>query len=164
MELKWEGDECQLWLFDIDEITVKKELPELPHFQEPANDNERLLEFQYQYRHGNELALKQMYDLSAEICLKYVHKEAQSHRPLRELSFSQKQEKAHDAAMYVVERLLKLKDWAIYKSFTGYLYLRVQHELYYQREVDKIVDFVDLDEFYKENEGLEEAQEEENDN
>lgn len=46
-------------------------------------------------------------------------------------------------------RLMKKKEWYIKTSFTAYLYLRVIHELYHQRKVDKIVAFVDIDDLYQ---------------
>ena len=35
------------------------------------------------------------------------------------------------------------------ESFTSYLYLRIQHELFYRRKVDEIVSFVDMETFYR---------------
>lgn len=55
------------------------------------------------------------------------------------------EEKAHNAITYIIARYLRVKDFAITESFTGYLFLRIKHELFYQRKVDKIVDFVDWD-------------------
>lgn len=58
-----------------------------------------------------------------------------------------KEEKAHNAITYIIARYLRVKDFAITESFTGYLFLRIKHELFYQRKVDKIVDFVDWDSY-----------------
>lgn len=123
----------------------------LPHFQEPKNDNERLLELQYQYKvNGKQEALTEIYELSCEICGKYISKETNRNRHIKNMDLDERSDKAKDAATYIVEQLLKRPDFQINKSFTGYLFLRVMKELYYQRKVDTIVDFVDLDEFFKE--------------
>lgn len=58
-----------------------------------------------------------------------------------------KEEKAHNAITYIIARYLRVKDFAITESFTGYLFLRIKHELFYQRKVDKIVDFVDWESY-----------------
>lgn len=63
------------------------------------------------------------------------------------MSHSEKEEKAHNAITYIIARYLRVKDFAITESFTGYLFLRIKHELFYQRKVEKIVDFVDVDTF-----------------
>ncbi|MBP5793980.1 MAG: hypothetical protein J6W46_10125, partial [Spirochaetaceae bacterium] len=54
------------------------------------------------------------------------------------------------AATYMIEQYIKRPNFAINKNFPGYLFLRVAHELYYMRKVDKVVDFVDLQKFLKE--------------
>lgn len=50
---------------------------------------------------------------------------------------------------YVISSYLKKPEWFIKKNLPGYLYKRVQHELYYQTKAQEIVDFVDFGEFYK---------------
>ena len=95
-----------------------------------------------------------MYELSKTICWKYINKIAQKYRKVRELPKMDKEGKAENAATYIIEQLMTRPNFAITQSFTGYLWLRVMHELFYYREVDKIVDFVDLARFFKE--GVEE--------
>lgn len=139
---------------------IPKAEKKLPHFDNPMNDNQRLMEYQYQYRHGRPQALAEIFRLSYEICYKMINKETNRNRHIKDLSERQREEKASDAASYIIEMYLKESDWCITKSFIGYLYLRVQHELYYHRKVDEIVDFVDLDEFFKEGEEPESPNEE----
>ena len=138
--------------FDTDIDSEQKQIVEccFPHFVAPRNDNESLLEFQYQYRvNGKQSALDNIYVLGKEICAKYINTEAKGKRKIKNLSAEEKEEKAHNAVCYVIGQLLRSSDWYISTSFTGYLYLRVKHELYYHRKVDKIVDFVNLDDFFK---------------
>lgn len=53
---------------------------------------------------------------------------ARKNRHIGELSHSDKEEKAHNAITYIIARYLRLKDFAITKSFTGYLFLRIKKE------------------------------------
>ena len=62
---KWQQ---QVLAFDFWEEEKQKEAKRhqeqtdsLPHFPEPKNDNEYLLECQWEYRHGDQDALVQMY-------------------------------------------------------------------------------------------------------
>ena len=121
------------------------ELPfDLPYFDTPNNDNQRLLNMQYDYKaNGNAQALNAMYALGCTIALKYINAKAGKNPHIAHMSDDEKEGKAHNAITYIIARYLRVKDFRIEKSFTSYLYLRVQHELYYQRKVDKIVDFVD---------------------
>ena len=66
---------------------------------------------------------------------------------MAQMARSDKEEKAHNAITYIIVRYLRVKDFAIRESFTAYLYLRIKHELFYQRKVDGIVDFVDWETF-----------------
>lgn len=137
-------------LLPFEEIVEKKtgNLDDLPYFENPKNDNERLLNLQYEYRKGEEKALTQIYTISINVCKKFIAAKAKGNRHIRQLSSEQKEEKAIDATNYVIMRFIKKKNWYIKTSFTAYLYLRVLHELYHQRKVDKIVSFIDLEEYF----------------
>lgn len=130
----------------------------LPQFPQPKNDKERLLQLQYEYRNGRPEAINEFYKISVEVCFKFINAIGKENRHVRNLSWSEKQQKAHDAASYLIAQYLRRPEFAITKNVPGYLYLRVQKELFYQRHVDKIVDFVDLAAFFKE--GEEDEQEE----
>ena len=121
------------------------ELPfDLPYFDTPESDNQRLLNYQYEYQiKGDTTAINRMYALGCKIALKYINAKAGKNPHIAHMSDNEKEEKAHNAITYIIARYLRVKDFSIRKSYTSYLYLRVQHELYYQRKVDKIVDFVD---------------------
>ena len=147
-------DVQQLWLpFDFIEEEKQIDWSDLPHFENPTTDNDCLFELQYQYRvNGNQQALTQIYLMCEKIAGKFISKETRVNRHIKHLSVEERTIKAADAAIYIVQSYLKKPKWAIYKSFTGYIYKRVQHELYYKRKVDDIVDFVDLATFFKEGE------------
>ena len=136
--------------FDFGELPkeAEKTKPALPHYDQPQNDNERLLNYQWAYKeNGDNSALNAMYALGYTIAMKYISAKAKKNRHIAELCRSSKEEKAHNAITYIIARYLRDKDFVIIRSFTGYLYLRIQHELYYYRKVDKIVDFVDIETF-----------------
>ena len=125
-----------------------KKVCDLPRFDAPKNDNERLLNMQYAYKvDGDRNALNDMYRVGLKVSLRYIAAIAKKNRHVRALCRSDKEEKAHNAIAYIIARLLKVEDFAVQKSFTAYLYLRIQYELFYQRKVDKIVDFVDWDSY-----------------
>ncbi len=140
--------------FDFGEIPEEKEKPgkpALPCFENPKCDNERLLNFQWAYKEkGDRNALNSMYALGFKVALKYIGAKARKNRHIAELGRSDREEKAHNAITYIIERYLKAPDFAVSRSFTAYLYLRVQHELFYTRKTDRIVQFVDLEAFLQE--------------
>ena len=136
--------------FDFGELPKEAEKPKpaLPHHDQPQNDNEKLLNWQYEYRiKGDENALNKMYRLGEIIALRYINTVAKKNKAVAKLAQSDKEEKAHNAITYIIARYLRVKDFAITESFTGYLFLRIKHELFYHRKVDKIVDFVDMETF-----------------
>lgn len=131
--------------FEFDELPPTRPLP---YYPAPKNDNEKLLNWQYEYRiKGDEKALSKMYRLGEIIALRYINTVAKKNKAVAKLAQCDKEEKAHNAITYIIARYLRVKDFAITESFTGYLFLRIKHELFYQRKVDKIVQFVDMGTF-----------------
>ncbi len=127
----------------------REDISTLPHFEHPQTDNERLLEFQYKYRHGRQEALSEMYELCETIGMKFINAIGRKNRHVKSLSYEQRQIKAADAASYITEQFITRPDFRL-KNGPGYLFLRIEKELFYQRKVDKIVDFVNFDTFFKE--------------
>ena len=117
----------------------------IPHFDAPQDDNEQLLEYQYQYKvEGKENALSKMYELGYVISRRYIATEGQQNWKVKLLSRDDKAEKAHNNAItYIIARYKRVPAFFIAKSFTAYLFLRVRHELYYTRKVDKLITYVD---------------------
>lgn len=143
----------QPWLpFDFLEEEKKEPEIKLPHYEKPKSDNQKLLEYQYQYKNGDKEALAKFYELSYTICLKIIRCMAKTNPHVRRLSLEDKQIKARDAASYLPEQFLKKPGFYIKKNAPGYLYLRVERELFHRRKCDEIVDFVDIAAFFKEGE------------
>lgn len=138
--------------FDFDELPNKEaqKKRKLPYFENPKDDNEHLLNYQYAYMtQDDKNALNAMYKKGKEIALKYIAAKAKKNKHIAALCMSDRDEKAHNAITYIIARYLRVKDFAIHESFTAYLYLRIQHELFYRRKVDRIVSFVDMETFYR---------------
>lgn len=140
-----------------------KDLPEIPEYDangtkvelrwysDPRTDNQKLMSLQYEYRNeGNKEALEPIYKILKTIAAKYINTIAMKNKRVKNLSQFDKECKAANAASYMVEQLMLRPEFVVNKSFTGYLYKRVEFECFYHRKVDKIVDFVDLDLFFKE--------------
>lgn len=118
---------------------LQKLYKELVFFAEPKNDNEKLLNLQYEYRHGKEEALSTMHK-KLEIIAKKIIK-TESRKKHFELEDYEIEEKAQNAADYIIVQYLKRADFAMLHP-TSYLYLRVKHELYYQNELEKNYSFI----------------------
>lgn len=132
----------QLELFtEQEESDETSEVPALPYFPEAKTDNEKLLNYQYElYRKDKQKALTKMYALSLAICRRMVNQYMQS----KKIYFSDADEKAHDAAMYVLTRFMQPNSaYIIRKSFTAALHHAVLYIVCHRRKVDLIVDFVD---------------------
>lgn len=143
-ELESVADEQLLLPFDFEEPKI--DLASIPHYDAPQDDNERLLEYQYQYKvNGKRQALADMYRLGVEVCKKMISQKAMSNKHVKKLNADEREEKAIDATNYIIMRLINRPGWYIKTSFTAYLYLRLLHELFYRRKVDEIVDFVDME-------------------
>ena len=141
----------QLWLFSEEEIGPKVDLTGLPHYPDPKDDNERLLEFQYRYKtDGDKKALGEIFRLGYTVAYKELNCQVAKSKQYKNLTPVDREMKAADAINYIIMALIKKPAWYITESFTAYIWLRVGHELKYARKVDKVVDFVDLDDFFKE--------------
>ena len=109
----------------------KAELPfDLPYYDTPTNDNQRLLNLQLKYKLNGGAYLGDMYKLLFEIAYKNINKLSEQSQKIKNMDAAERMEKAHNAASYIVEQYLKRPDFVIKNSMTGYLYKRVQFELY----------------------------------
>lgn len=116
---------------------------DLPYYDTPTNDNQRLLNLQLKYKVNGGKYLGEMYKLLYEIAYKNINKLSKQSQKIKNMDAAERMEKAHNAATYIVEQYLKRPDFAIKNSMTGYLYKRVQFELYGKntRHCDKMLIF-----------------------
>ena len=103
---------------------------DLPYYDTPTNDNQRLLNLQLKYKMNGGKYLGEMYKLLYEIAYKNINKLSEQSQKIKNMDAAERMEKAHNAASYIVEQYLKRPDFVIKNSMTGYLFKRVQFELY----------------------------------
>ena len=116
---------------------------DLPYYDIPTNDNQRLLNLQLKYKVNGGKYLSEMYKLLCEVAYKTINKLSEQSQKIKNMDAAERMEKAHNAATYIVEQYLNRPDFAIKNSMTGYLYKRVQFELYGKntRHCDKMLIF-----------------------
>ena len=116
---------------------------DLPYYDTPTNDNQRLLNLQLKYKLNGGAYLGDMYKLLFEIAYKNINKLSEQSQKIKNMDAAERMEKAHNAASYIVEQYLKRPDFVITDSITGYLYTRINWELYGKntRHCDKMLIF-----------------------
>ena len=104
------------------------------------SDNNELFELQAKILNGDTGALSAMYKKLYEIAYKTINANVHKNEVIAGMKADERQEKAHDAATYVIEQFLKRPEFRITKSMTGYLYRRINYELYgrFNRNCDKL--------------------------
>ena len=111
----------------------------MPYFERPVSDDQQLFNFQFEFKKGNAQALAGMYKKLYEVAYKIINNRSRTNGRIAALSADERQQKAHDAATYIIEQYLKRPAFVITDSITGYLYTRINWELYgkdhqYKRE------------------------------
>ena len=124
--------------FEQEKQEEKKEIDDLPFFEKPENDNQRLMNLQYEYYHGRTEKLDKIFLLLLEIARKIISKEAKE----KKLIFSRdhKEELAIDSVSLVIEQILKNK-LKIRTSFIAYLYLQVKKTMYSKTKAEMLEDY-----------------------
>ena len=124
--------------FEQEKQEEKKEIDDLPFFEKPENDNQRLMNLQYEYYHGRTEKLDKIFLLLLEIARKIISKEAKE----KKLIFSRdhKEELAIDSVSLVIEQILKNK-LKIRTSFIAYIYLQVKKTMYSKTKAEKLEDY-----------------------
>ena len=118
----------------------------MPYFERPVSDDQQLFNFQFEFKKGNAQALAGMYKKLYEVAYKIINNRSRTNGRIAALSATERQQKAHDAATYIVEQYLKRPAFVITDSMTGYLYTRINWELYgkdHQNKRDQMVVYTD---------------------
>ena len=87
-----------------------------------------------------------MYEKLVTVAYKIINNRSNSNAKIKALSADERQQKAHDAATYIIEQYIKRPAFVITDSVTGYLYTRVNWELYgkdHQNKRDQMVVYTD---------------------
>lgn len=118
----------------------------MPYFERPESDAQQLFNFQFEFKKGNAQALAGMYKKLYEVAYKTINNRSRTNERIAALSATERQQKAHDAATYIIEQYLKRPAFVITNSITGYLYTRINWELYgkdHQYKRDQMVVYTD---------------------
>ena len=107
------------------------------------SDDQQLFILQSRLKHGDAQAMAEMYENLVTIAYKTINDQSNINAKIKALSADERKQKAHDAATYIIEQYLKRPDFVIKNSMTGYLFKRVQFELYGKntRHCDKMLIF-----------------------
>ena len=117
----------------------------MPYFEHPETDDQQLFNFQFEFKKGNAQALAGMYKKLYEVAYKIINNRSRTNKRIAALSADKRKQKAHDAATYIIEQYLKRPAFVIPESITGYLYTRINWELYgeHQYKRDQMVVYTD---------------------
>ena len=102
----------------------------LVYYPAPKNDGQRLFNLQKEYKDGNPQAMAAMYELLYKVAYKTINNRSTKNKYIEAMSADERQQKAHDAATYIIEQYIKRPSFVITTSITGYLFRRIQWELY----------------------------------
>ena len=94
------------------------------------SDDQQLFILQSRLKNGDAQAMAEMYENLVTIAYKTINDQSNINAKIKALSADERKQKAHDAATYIIEQYLKRPDFEIKNSMTGYLFKRVQFELY----------------------------------
>ena len=118
---------------------------DIPYYSEAKTDNQRFMNMQKRYIIDNDIkALDDMYRLGIRVALKMINKFSSANRHIQNLTRMEKNEKAHNASSYIIEQYIKRPTFYIKKSYTAYLYKRVQYELFHHRKIDAAIIYCDM--------------------
>lgn len=109
------------------------------------SDEQQLFNLQTKLKNGDAQAMAAMYEKLVTVAYKTINSRSRSNAKIKALSATERQQKAHDAATYIIEQYLKRPAFVITDSITGYLYTRINWELYgeHQYKRNQIVVYTD---------------------
>lgn len=124
--------------FEQEKQEEKKEIDRLPFFEKPENDNQRLMNLQYEYYHGRTEKLDEIFLILLGIARKIISKETKEKKLI--FSMDHKEELAVDSVSLVIEQILKNK-LKIKASWLAYLYLQVKKTMYSRTKAERLKDY-----------------------
>ena len=113
----------------------------LPHFDAPENDNERLLNYQYDFIvNGSQKAWGNLWKLTEATAGRMLANVCK----LRNIHFSREEweDKRAEAVMYLLRRYKTRPGYRIEAEFPLHIWYAVKHVLDYKRKCDGLVDYV----------------------
>lgn len=113
----------------------------LPHFDAPQNDNERLLNYQYDFLvNGSQEAWGNLWKLTEATAGRMLGNMCRK----RKLAFTREEweDKRADAVLYILRRYRTRKDYWIEADYPLQIWYAVKHVLDHVNKRDEIVDYV----------------------
>lgn len=127
-------DNAQLWLLPELKTMYGVRPEETPYFENPKNDNERMINLQHWFYLGNQGAYAKLLCRIREIAVKLVKVEMKT----RGLSFcTDTIYDFADEAMILVAEQYEKNGLVITKSFVSYIRLMVYRAMYHQTQAQK---------------------------
>ena len=124
--------------FDSDGKTVSSE--GLPHFDDPKNDNERLLNYQYDWLvHRNPEAWEKLWLLSCTVARRMIT--AMARKKGFKLSEATLHDKVENAVIYVLRRYDY--GWYVRKAYLKAIKEAVVHSLWYRTKAQRMETIMD---------------------
>ena len=152
------GKLLQPFLFDVGEVEERnkqiKQMQQekenlearknlvLPHYEEPKNDNERLMNYQIEYITTNSaLAWGKLIELSFVVTKRLIWLWMKKHKT--KLDEIEQDEKTSIAVEYVLRRYKTRVGWCVTKNFITALNDGVKHAMLYTTEIEKNTVLID---------------------
>lgn len=113
----------------------------LPRFDAPQNDNEKLLNYQYDFLvNGSQEAWGNLWKLTETIAGRMLAHSCK----LRNVHFSHEEweDKRAEAVMYLLRRYRTRPGYRIEANFPLHIWYAVKHVLDYKRKCDRLVNYV----------------------
>lgn len=138
-------DNGQLLLFaDETEIKPPYTAEQLPYFETPGNDGERLMNIQRDFLlYNSEKSWRDLWTLTLTVAGRII--EAERRNKGLYLSADDKADKQLAATEYLLRRYKKNRGYFVRKNFISAIKHSVRHAIYYQSQGDKLVDFVAIE-------------------
>ena len=112
----------------------------LKHFEEPKNDNERLLNYQYEFLVlGSKKAWDNLFILATKVAQRIVVKQVRNkHLAVDAIDIP---EKVSVAVEYVMRRYKNNSGWVVRDNYISAIKSGVIHALYYRKKIDDVTDY-----------------------
>lgn len=132
-------------LLSFDYIEKEKQefseyVKQLPYFEEPKNEKEKMFNYQADYKGGNDESLARLYVELIELATKILNN---SRKPqIQHMAFSQREAKAIECADEIIERIrtTRFKKWAVTKSWYSYIVDTLNSQLFL-RDAREVFDY-----------------------
>ncbi|MGP1368050.1 MAG: hypothetical protein ACTTKX_02165 [Treponema sp.] len=128
----------------LEEAPYSYEGEDLPFYENPETDEQRLMTAQHDFLLFNSTkAWQELWTLTITVAGRAIAAERKKKKFY--LSADDKADKQIDAAEYLLRRYKTIRGYFVRGNFIAAIIDSVRHVLYYQSESDKLVDFVSIE-------------------